>query len=113
MSAKHIIKSSQEIVRVLKEGKRYNHPVVTLYMLKTPEYRDPCGRVAYIAGKKLGGAVWRNRSKRVLRAALRLAGGPVPGYDMLLMAKRDTEQVGAKETADAISSLFVRSGLLE
>ena len=113
MSAKHTIKSSQEIVRVLKEGKRYNHALLTLYILKTPEYRDPSGRVAYIAGKKLGGAVWRNRSKRVLRAACRFIGGPVPHHDILLVAKKTTEPAGSTDVGIAIKTLLIRSGLLK
>ncbi|MBK5211082.1 MAG: ribonuclease P protein component [Coriobacteriia bacterium] len=105
MSAKHIIKSSEEISRVLKEGKRYNHFLCTIYILKTPEYRDPSGRVAYIAGKKLGNAVWRNRSKRVMRAAVRVAEAVIPGYDILVVAKKATERAGSAVVAQAIASI--------
>lgn len=104
MSAEHIIKSSDEISRVLKEGKRYNHSLCTIYILKTPEYRDPSGRVAYIAGKRLGNAVWRNRSKRVMRAAVRIAGAIIPGYDILVVAKKATERAGSTAVAETIAS---------
>ncbi len=47
-------------------------------------------RVAFIAGKKLGNAVLRNRLRRRLRAAYRLQKDAFPaGFDFALMAKRE------------------------
>lgn len=47
------------------------------------------GRVAAIAGKKLGGAVERNRMRRRLRAAYRLSRDKLPaGWDFALVARR-------------------------
>ena len=40
-------------------------------------------RVAFIAGKKLGGAVVRNRCRRVLREAVRHENGAWPGWDVV------------------------------
>lgn len=41
----------------------------------------------FVAGKKLGNAVLRNRCKRVLRAACMRAGGPWPGFDVALVSR--------------------------
>ena len=51
-----------------------------------PEH-DLKGRVAFIAGKKLGNAVWRNAAKRRMRAICRDAGGPWAGYEVIFLAK--------------------------
>lgn len=102
MSAKHIIKSSEDISVVLKKGKKFHSPLFTMFMMKTPEHRDPCGRVAFIAAKRLGNAVWRNRSKRVLRAAFRDASALTHGYDIILMAKRSTEKAGSLAVSEEI-----------
>lgn len=48
---------------------------------------DLQGRVAFIAGKKLGGAVWRNAAKRRMRAICHDAGGPWDGYEVIFLAK--------------------------
>jgi putative membrane protein insertion efficiency factor/ribonuclease P protein component len=48
----------------------------------------PAGRVAYIAGKKLGTAPLRNRAKRRLREAAVLQGAPWSGYDVVLVARK-------------------------
>jgi len=49
--------------------------------------RDPRGRVAYIAGKRLGSAPKRSRAKRVLREAARLEGAPWFGLRVVLIAR--------------------------
>ena len=81
------IKSSAEITRLFKEGRRVNTPELSLIVLSTEEQHDQSGRVAFIAGKKLGNAVWRNRAKRRMREACRVVGGPFPGYDVAFVAR--------------------------
>lgn len=61
------------------------------------------GQVAYVAGRKVGGAVARNRAKRVLRAAWRevppLSGG---GHDVVWVARAAVR--GAK-TQDLVTEM--------
>ncbi|MCL2503237.1 MAG: ribonuclease P protein component [Coriobacteriia bacterium] len=84
------IRSSREIDRVFKSASWIHTAHFIALVALTPPGRDPKGRVAYIAGKKLGNAVIRNRAKRVLRAALQACGGPWPGKDVVLIAKQRT-----------------------
>lgn len=109
------IASSNEIGAVLRGGIRKSAHAVAIYYSETPEQRDQSGRVAYIAGKKLGGAVWRNRSRRVLRAALRGAGGVVPGYDILLVANARTSEIGTEAVAVEIARILapLRAGQVQ
>lgn len=53
----------------------------------------PSGRVAFIAGKKNGNAVWRNSAKRRLRAVCHDIGGPWPELNVIFMANRKTTRV--------------------
>lgn len=110
MSAVNIIKSSDDIVRVLRQGKRFSSHCVAVYIVKTPPQRDQSGRVAFIAGKKHGNAVWRNRSKRVLRAAWRMVDFDLTGFDVLLIASKTTSSEGACAVADSLASIFKRVG---
>jgi ribonuclease P protein component len=84
------IKSSREIDSMFREAAKAANPVVMVLAAKTPPQRGPDGRVAFVAGKRLGNAVLRNRSRRVLREAVRRCGGPWPGWDVLLMARPNT-----------------------
>lgn len=88
-----------------------SHPLVTALVRETPEGRGPQGRVAFIAGKRMGGAVLRNRAKRVLRAAVDRAGGPWPGHDVVLIARERTATAPAAELDRGLSSIVTRGGL--
>lgn len=61
---------------------------MTLIALRNEKLHDREGRVAFIAGKKQGNAVWRNRAKRRMRALCHDLGGPFPGYDILFIARK-------------------------
>lgn len=106
------IRSSREIDTVFRTARRVSHPLLIALVARTPEGRGPQGRVAFIAGKKLGSAVVRNRSKRVLREAMRQAGGPWPGHDVLLIARPGTGIAPADELRRALDSVLRRAGIL-
>lgn len=84
-----IIKSSDQISDLFTHGKRVHTSYVTFIVLPQQHglTNNSCGRVAFVAGKKLGNAVWRNAAKRRMRAVCREIGGPWKGYDVVMLAK--------------------------
>jgi ribonuclease P protein component len=84
------LKAPSEIDTLFKSGRRGSTDLVLVLSMRTPERRGPEGRVVFIAGKKLGGAVVRNRCKRVLREAVRRCGGPWDGFDVAVVARITT-----------------------
>ena len=105
------IKSSREIDSIFRDSQRVAHPLFIALIARTPEGRGPEGRVAFIAGRRMGSAVRRNRAKRVLRAAVRSAGGPWSGFDVLLIATRLTGTASPPELDKAFSRLVSRGPL--
>lgn len=105
------IRSTREIDAVFQEARRVAHPLVIALISKTPEGRGPQGRVAFIAGKRLGGAVSRNRGKRVLRETVRRSGRSWPGYDVLLVARSTTMTAPAVDLDRALANVLDRGGL--
>ncbi|MCL2332362.1 MAG: ribonuclease P protein component [Actinomycetia bacterium] len=106
------IASSEAIGAVFKKGRKQSGDLLSLYYLSrnvAETSTAPEGRVAFIAGKRLGGAVWRNRVKRVLRAALAQAGGPRAGYDLLLVANAHTAASSSYDVAQELAILFRRA----
>lgn len=105
------IKSSREIDRVFSEATKATHHLLIVMVTETPEGRGPEGRVAFIAGRKLGTAPTRNRAKRVLREAVRRQGGPWPGYDVVLIARARTGAVSSAELDAAIRTTVAKAGV--
>jgi ribonuclease P protein component len=107
------IKSSREIDTVFRVARRAAHPLIIVLATKTPQGRGLTGRVAYIAGKKLGNAVVRNRSKRVLREAARRCRGPWEGHDVLLIARPGTRAAPPSDLDAALGSQLSRLGITQ
>ena len=107
----HTLKNATEIDGIFKEGMRSAGNAVTLIARRTPEARGHDGRVLFVAGKRLGGAVVRNRSKRVLREAMLRTGCPWAGWDVVLMARPATPSASPAELDRALRSSLRRVGV--
>ncbi len=74
---------------------------------------QPC-RFAFVAGRRIGNAVRRNRARRRLREALR---GMLPeireGADVVLAARDDTPEIDFLTLKQAIRGALASEGLLE
>lgn len=103
------IKSTREIDTVFRSASRFAHPLVIALIMSTPEGRGHDGRVAFVAGKKLGNAVQRNRSKRVLRASVRRVGGPWADRDVVLIARPRTAIATPTELDNAVRLVVGKS----
>lgn len=102
------IKSSTEISSIFSQGKRYSASSITLLVQKKAQH-DQVGRVAFIAGKKNGNAVWRNRAKRRLRAVCREIGGPWQGYDVVFVAKSSINTVSYSKVCTVCKKMISKS----
>ncbi|HNT23250.1 MAG TPA: ribonuclease P protein component [Anaerolineales bacterium] len=101
---------STDFKRVRQFGKSYAHPLVVLVTLPNPGTDSRCG---VAAGRSLGGAVQRNRAKRMLREAMRPLMTVIrPGWDLLLLSRRPLAQAQLPEIQSALQQLLRRAGLL-
>jgi ribonuclease P protein component len=103
---KGTIKSSEEISTLFRTAKRTSSPNLLILRASSLKERDQQGRVAFIAGKRLGNAPWRNRAKRVMREAARRAGIPQEGFDIALVAREGTAEKHPDELAQEISRIL-------
>lgn len=70
-------------------------------------------RVAVVAGRVTGNAVQRNRAKRIMRAVLNdLLPEIIPGWDLVLIARRPMENARFIETHACIKLLLGRAHIL-
>ncbi len=101
---------SEDIFRVRKSGKSYAHRLVVL----VAEANDQAEvRVAVIAGKTVGGAVERNRAKRLLRAAMQsLLSAIAPGCNLVLIARAPLVSCDMYEVREVLLALLRRAELI-
>lgn len=70
------------------------------------------GGFALVAGKKIGGAVQRNRARRVLRAAIReVAPRGVEGHDVVLVAREAIRDARTQDLITEMTELLQRGGM--
>ena len=105
------ITAHAEIDRLFAGGRRVSHPALLVLALPTPEARDPLGRVLFVAGTRLGGAVVRNRSRRVLREAARRSDAPWPGWDVALVARNATAAAEPAALDEALQRALATLGI--
>ncbi len=71
------------------------------------------GRVAFVAGRRVGGAVLRNRARRVLRAAWReLAPRVREGFDVALVARGTIRGAKTQDLVAEVDELLSRARVI-
>jgi ribonuclease P protein component len=105
---------SAEFERVYRHGRSTANRHLVLYSFPNPSAHG--ARVGLSVSRRVGGAVERNRVKRLLREAfakLRLAGG----QDVVVVARPSAGELAAREglagVDAALGELVARSGLAE
>jgi ribonuclease P protein component len=101
---------STDFKRVRNDGKSYAHPLVVLIASPSPEQGT---RVGVSAGRALGGAVQRNRAKRLLRESIRPFIPLLPtGWDLVLIARSPLITAKFPDVQTAVCGLLRRAGLM-
>lgn len=100
------IRAARSRGRAVAEG-----PLVLRYLPNASQ--PPANRYAVIAGKKSGGAVQRNRLKRVTREALRALHPELrPGHDLVVIIRGTVEELPGTPAARALlARMLAKAGL--
>jgi ribonuclease P protein component len=105
------LKKPREFQRVRQEGRSLGTRLLTLGWAPNGLAWSRCG---YTVGKRIGGAVARNRVKRRLREIIRLhikAGQVASGYDLVFIARTGAAQATYHELATDVAHLLQRAHL--
>ena len=92
---------SGEVRRVLEEGRTLHGNRVVLFLA------PGAGQFAAVASRRVGGAVERNRARRVLRAAWREV-APPDGYDIVVVARSAIRGAMKQELVDEMTRALRR-----
>ncbi len=104
------LRRGADFQRVWDDGKSCTHPLVILRVRANGT--ETC-RFGFVAGKKIGKAVARNRAKRLMRESVRLRLPMiVSGWDLILIARSRAGQCEFKEMDAAIENVLRRAMLI-
>lgn len=110
MRRENRLASSREFRRTLTEGRRGAADGVICFCLRSERAAPP--RIGVTTTRKFGGAVARNRAKRVLReAARRLLPDLAPGTDLVLMATPGSNGKSFQEIVDQARAAARAAGI--
>jgi ribonuclease P protein component len=87
---------SADFDRVFRQGRSHAGRELVLYVFPRGEAAGP--RLGLSVSRKVGGAVERNRVKRLLREAFDLEGGRLPaGTDAVVVARHEANALAERE----------------
>jgi ribonuclease P protein component len=107
---------SAEFERVYRSGRSQANRHLILYTFPTGSSESP--RVGFSVSRKVGGAVERNRVKRLLREAFDKSGQCLPnGVDLVVIARPDVRDLAEREGLSGVDAslteLLGKAGFLE
>ena len=111
MAAVNRLSSPAAFRAVFSTGRSYAHGSIVLYVSKRATGGGPA-RAGLVVSRKVGGAVARNRAKRLIREALRLEGKELPeGLDLVVVARPSVAGASYREIAADMRAVLSAAGL--
>lgn len=107
MQKQHRLTGDARISEIHREGRSVANGLLVFRL--SPNGLDR-SRFCFIAGKRVGNAVVRNRVKRRLRETVRNSGFR-PGWDTIVMARRGAGEADYYKLQKAVSNLMRRTRL--
>ncbi len=106
---------SAEFERVYRQGRSTANRHLVLYAF--PNATSEASRIGLSVSRKVGGAVERNRVKRLLREVFtRAESGLLPGHDLVVVARPPAGELAERDGLDGIerslAELLGKAGLL-
>ena len=111
MKKRFRLRKNSDFQRVYKKGRSWAHPLVVLCAL-----RNDLGysRFGFSVSKRVGGAVGRNRARRLMREATRLRQVMIAdGWDVVIIARQPIRDANFYQVDRAVEQLLRRARLLK
>ncbi|MGI6736838.1 MAG: ribonuclease P protein component [Anaerovoracaceae bacterium] len=111
MLKKDVLRGSRNFSAVYNGGKSAGSRYVVIFYRKN---QLPYNRTAYLASKKVGNAVSRNRAKRLMKESVRSMGDfPFSGYDIIFIARNSINHRKCGEVRRSVESALRKTDMLK
>lgn len=99
------------VQRILHSGRKVVDPLAVLYWYPTTD--DEPARVAVVTGRRLGGAVVRNRLRRLFKEAFRRRMRDVAlGFQLVFVVRGKAVDADFRNICRTVDNLLLRAGLM-
>ena len=111
MLKKNVLRRKSDFSTIYNKGKSVGDRYVVLFYRKN---NLPYNRIAYLASKKVGNAVKRNRARRLMKESFRLKKMEIPtGYDLIFIARNTITNRKCAEVKKSLASALKRTGVIK
>ena len=96
----NVLRRKEDFDRIYRKGKSVGDRYVVIFCMRTDLGFN---RIAYLASKKVGNSVKRNRARRLMRESVRISDAEIrQGYDLIIIARNT---INGKKCADVKKSI--------
>ena len=111
MLKKDILRKKSDFASIYNKGKSVGDRFVVVFYKKN---NRPYNRMAFVASKKVGNSVRRNRAIRLMKESYRLSDLVIPeGYDFIFIARNTITDAKCAEVMRSLNSAIKRTGVLK
>jgi len=105
-----VLRYQRDFDRLYRKGRSAGDKYVVIFYIANGQ---PYSRRAFLASKKVGGAVARNRARRLMKESFRkIEGEIVSGKDMIFIARSNITETGCAEVERSMRRALGKCGLL-
>ena len=110
MKKPEVLRKQEDFTRLYKKGRSSGSRILVLFTRKNGLSYN---RKAFLASKKVGNSVCRNRARRLMKEAFRQTEAELPvGYDFLLIARHDILDCKCQQVEQTLRAVCKKSGLI-
>ena len=100
MLKRDILRRKEDFDLIYKKGRSVGERYIVLFYMKNGLSYN---RIAFLASKKVGNSVKRNRARRLMRESVRISDAEIrQGYDLIIIARNT---INGKKCADVKKSI--------
>ncbi len=111
MLKKNVLRKKSDFSSIYNRGKSVGDRYIVVFFRKN---RFLYNRTAFVASKKVGNSVKRNRAIRLMKESYRLTDLEIPkGYDFIFIARNTIENAKCADVKKSMESALKKTGVLK